>query len=355
MLEAVMSDPAGVVRSVLKRSGLGGLAGLAKSAFDYYRERDVMLGRPLFLQVEPTILCNLECKFCINPYLPRTRTSLTLEKFRRVLEQSPGLSKISLVGIGESFMNKELWAIVREAKARGLAIGTTSNGTTLNDKILGEIITSGLDWLNFSLDGATKATYEAMRPGAVFEQVLANIRRVVAAVGERERPELAIWFLASRENIRELPLMVPLVKGLGIPRLRTQGVHYWGHDDWKGRAQQANDIPDLIETLRSTARLAKEAGMDFQAMNFPDPTAARGCKWPWKGSYVTADGYVTPCCENGSDPDKINFGNIFQQSYDEIWNSKAYQAFRRELKSTAGRPKICESCPSYHKPIDVSA
>lgn len=348
-----MASALRVFRAVVRRSGLRGAAALLRSAYGYYREPEVVRGSPLFLQVEPTILCNLECKFCINPYLPRARATLTLEKFQAILKQTPHLTKLSLVGIGESFMNKDLWQLVRYAKSQGIEIGTTSNGTTLNDRILHEIVDSGLDWLNFSLDGATKATYEAMRPGAVFEQVLANIRKVVAAVGERERPKLAIWFLSTRENVKELPMMVPLVKGLGIRRLNTQGVHYWGHEDWHEGANRANDIPELLETLRAVARQAKEAGIEFQALNFPDPTAGRGCKWPWRGSYITADGYVTPCCENGSDPDKINFGNLFQQSYEEIWNSEAYRQFRRELRSTTSRPKICVDCPSYHKTVSL--
>lgn len=350
-----MADLLAVAKRLTRRSGLSGLLTLAKSAWDYYRERDAVLGSPLFLQVEPTILCNLECKFCINPYLPRARATLTLEKFQEILRQTPHVTKLSLVGIGESFMNKDLWQLIRYAKSQGIEIGTTSNGTTLNDRILHEIVDSGLDWLNFSLDGATKATYEMMRPGAVFEQVLANIRKVVAAVGERERPALAIWFLASRDNIHELPMMVPRVKGLGIRRLRTQGVHYWGHEDWREGAKRANDIPDLLETLRSIARQAREEGLEFQALNFPDPAAPRGCKWPWRGSYITADGYVTPCCENGSDPDKINFGNVFQQPYEEIWNSAAYRQFRRELRSTTSRPKICVDCPSYHKTVSLES
>ena len=147
--------------------------------------------------------------------------------------------------------------------------------------------------------------------------------------------------------------MVPLVKRLGIRRLRTQGVHYWGHEDWHEGAARANDIPDLVNTLRAVSVQAKTAGVEFQALNFPDPAAERGCKWPWRGSYITADGYVTPCCENGSDPDKINFGNIFQQSYTEIWNSPAYRKFRGELKSKTGRPSICVDCPSYHRSISI--
>jgi radical SAM protein with 4Fe4S-binding SPASM domain len=339
---------------VRRRSGFGGVARALAAVRDYYREPVVMRSAPLFLQIEPTILCNLECTFCINPFLPRARTSLSLEKFRRILSEVPSTTKISLVGIGESFMNKELWSIIREAKARGIEIGTTSNGTILTDKILEDLVSSDLDWLNFSIDGATKATFEKMRPGAVFEEMLANVRRVVDAFGGRARPVIDIWFLSNRENIHELPDMVDLVRSLGISKLNTQGVHYWGHPDWHERAGEANTIDDLASILRETKRRADAAGVEFEWLNFPDPAAARSCKWPWKGSYITADGYVTPCCENGSDPERINFGNIFEQSFGEIWNSKQYQQFRRDLQSTESRPAICADCPSYHKPITLS-
>jgi radical SAM protein with 4Fe4S-binding SPASM domain len=331
------------------------LGRIVGSLGDYALERDRAKGTPLFLQIEPTILCNLECAFCINPFLSRARASLSLEKFERILDQVPLVAKISLVGIGESFMNKELWAIVRTAKARGIEIGTTTNGTILTDRILAEIVGCGLDWLNFSLDGAIKATYEKMRPGAVFEEVLANIRRIAAAVADRERPRLAVWFLANRDNVAELPHMVPLVKDLGIEMLNTQAVHYWGHADWHARAKRANAVDDLREIFARVAAQARQAGVRFQWQNFPDPTAGRECKWPWTGSYITADGFVTPCCSNGSDPSRINFGNLFQQSFAEIWNSDAYRSFRRELRSSQGRPPICVDCPSYHKRIALKS
>jgi radical SAM protein with 4Fe4S-binding SPASM domain len=148
--------------------------------------------------------------------------------------------------------------------------------------------------------------------------------------------------------------MVDLVKSLGISKLNTQGVHYWGHPDWHERAGQANTIDDLTSVLRETKRRADAAGVEFEWLNFPDPAAARSCKWPWKGSYITADGFVTPCCENGSDPQRINFGNLFEQSFSEIWNSDQYQQFRRDLQSTERRPAICTDCPSYHKTITLS-
>lgn len=350
-----MNKYAAVVRGVYRRAGLAGIRKFSASVRDYLREPEVMRSTPLFLQVEPTILCNLECSLCINPFLPRARTSLTIARFQRILDEVPSTTKISLVGIGESFMNKELWAIIRAARARGIQIGTTSNGTILTEKLLLEIVESDLDWLNFSIDGATKETYERLRPGAEFEKMLANVRRIVSALNGRSRPDLAIWFLASRENVHELPDMVELVRSLGIRSLNTQGVHYWGHPDWHDLATQANAIPNLEAILRETKRRAHRAGIAFAWHNFPDPAAERQCKWPWKGAYITADGFVTPCCENGSDPIRINFGNVFEQPFAEIWNSEKYQAFRRELKSRNERPAICADCPSYHKTVTLEA
>lgn len=341
------------VRTLIRRSGVRSLVPAARSALDYYGEPASMAGGPLFLQVEPTILCNLECAFCINPSLPRARTSLSLAKFQELLRQVPGVAKISLVGIGESFINKDLWSIIRHAKVYGIEIGTTTNGTFLTDRLLHEILDSGLDWLNFSIDGATKDTYERMRPGATFEEVLANIKRITAALNGRPRPTLAVWFLSNRENIHELPAMVDVVRDLGITSLNTQGVHYWGHPDWHESAQKANAIDDLVAVLNETRRRASAAGVEFKWQNMPDPSAARACKWPWRGAYITSDGTVTPCCENGSNPARINFGSVFERPFSEIWNSEEYQAFRRELKSTGHRPDICVDCPSYHKTIDL--
>jgi radical SAM protein with 4Fe4S-binding SPASM domain len=342
---------------LVRHGELRKVVGLSRAALAYYNEPEIMPTLPAFLQVEPTIYCNLECAFCINPFLPRTRTSMSADNFERLLDQVPTTTKISLVGIGESFMSKELWEIIRRGKARGLAIGTTSNGTILTDRILQQILDSDLDWLNFSIDGATKETYEQMRPGATFEKMLDNIRRIVTALRERggKMPELAIWFLSNRENVRELPDMVPLVQSLGINSLNTQGVHYWGSDDWHQKATDANAVDDLVSILLETKRRADAAGMEFQWHNFPDAAAERVCKWPWKGAYITADGFVTPCCENGSNPERINFGNVFEQQFVDIWNSEKYQQFRRDLQSPTSRPDVCVDCPSYHKGIDVSA
>src|SRR5438046_8472007 len=124
--------------------------------------------------------------------------------------------------------------------------------------------------------------------------MLANIRRIVTMLDGRSKPDLAIWFLCNRENIRELPDMVELVRSLGIRSLNTQGVHYWGSDEWHDRANAANRVDRLYPVLLETKHRADAAGIEFNWYNLSDVTAERQCKWPWKGAYITADGFVTP-------------------------------------------------------------
>ena len=104
--------------------------------------------RPIFVQIEPTIDCNLRCTTCINPTLKRDTRTLSLSKFKEIIGQLPYVQKISLVGAGEPLLNPELFNIIDYAKSKGLTIGFATNATLINNTIAHRIIDSGLDWLN---------------------------------------------------------------------------------------------------------------------------------------------------------------------------------------------------------------
>ncbi len=60
--------------------------------------------------------------------------------------------------------------------------------------------------------------------------------------------------------------------------------------------------------------------------------------------FITHDGWVTPCCLR-PDPSVFNFGNILEQSYEEIFASKKYQDF--VLSLIEEKPQgVCLRCPS---------
>ena len=68
------------------------------------------------------------------------------------------------------------------------------------------------------------------------------------------------------------------------------------------------------------------------------------CHWPFTSAFITAEGYITPCCLR-PDPNVMNFGNINEKSFKEIWNSEKYVEFRKNMAEGRANP-ICDNCPN---------
>ena len=77
------------------------------------------------------------------------------------------------------------------------------------------------------------------------------------------------------------------------------------------------------------------------------------CKKPWTTVAINWDGYVVPC---GSvyDCRTYHYGNIFERSFKEIWNSDSYRQARRAIMNQArGTGTICETCKQNGFPLMV--
>ena len=99
-------------------------------------------------------------------------------------------------------------------------------------------ITSGLETLHFSIDGATTATYERIRVRARYEKVLRNVDLLLdsrARMGS-ETPHLHPVMVIMRQNLDELPELVRLAHGWQAEEMFVQHLcHdfgeptlYWG-------------------------------------------------------------------------------------------------------------------------------
>jgi MoaA/NifB/PqqE/SkfB family radical SAM enzyme len=78
-----------------------------------------------------------------------------------------------------------------------------TNGTVLTGRTIGKILDAEISRLTFSIDGGTKETYEAIRIGACFENVIRNIQLFQAMRDERGAilPQLRINHVLTRWNI----------------------------------------------------------------------------------------------------------------------------------------------------------
>ncbi len=323
---------------------------------------------PSHLQVEITSACNLRCVMCLVRYRPpvnKLAGAMRPELFHRLVGELPGLRRLTLQGLGEPLLSPYLPEMIATAVRRGITVGFNSNATLLTRRRAAELVASGVDWLHVSLDGAGPATYEAVREGASFDTVVANLAGLVRekrAAGSAT-PWIRVVFVAMRDTVADLPDMVRLLAGIGVDELHVQNLsHSFSDTDPAGRyddirtftAGQAlwtgADAERADAAFAEAVRVAAGHGLRLRlpVTGVPDgtgPPDGRGCTWPWEAAYVTSAGVVQPCCMVMGD-DRVSLGSLAGQSFAEIWHGAPYREFRRRL-STGDPPEVCRGCSLY--------
>jgi MoaA/NifB/PqqE/SkfB family radical SAM enzyme len=326
---------------------------------------------PRHLQLEVTSACNLRCAMCLVRYRPpvnKLAGAMRPELFGRILAEVPTLDRLTLQGLGEPLLSPYLLDMIRAAKERGSAVGFNSNATLLNRRRADELVAAGLDWLHVSLDGATAETFEAIRDGATFGTVTANLAGLVAArtAAGSGTPWIRVVFVAMRRNIAELPDLVHLVAGLGVDEIQVQNLsHSFSDTDPAGEYDEirqyavdqalwtGGDRAAAESAFHRARTVAAEHGVRLRLPGLdprPEPPAAAptgpACTWPWDAAYVTSAGVVQPCCMVMGD-DRAALGRLDQQSFVDIWHGEAYREFRRRLLNGAEPPAVCAGCSLY--------
>ncbi len=320
---------------------------------------------PAALQVEVTSACNLRCAMCLVRYRPpvnKLAGALPLELYRRLVDEVAPLRRLTLQGLGEPLLSPYLLDMVRLAKRRGVAVGFNSNATLLTRAKADQLVAEGLDWLHVSLDGARADTYEAIRDGADFAKVLANLAGLVAAkrAAGGDKPWVRVVFVAMRRNVAELPELVELMGRLGVQEVRVQNLaHDFADTPEDGAYREIRDYTaaealwtgaDRAATAEAFGRARTAAGEHDLELRLPhlDAGAATGgrCTWPWDAAYVTSAGIVQPCCMVMGD-DRVALGDLNEASFPTIWAGEPYQEFRARLASDDNPPDVCRGCALY--------
>ncbi len=315
--------------------------------------------RPLHFQLEPMVGCNLRCRTCQVPdYPPERRAHMSLDRFRHIFDQVRPI-KVALSGSGEPFLNPQLLDIVRHAKAGGASVLTTTN-FTLVEKRLDEIVESGLDLIKISVDAVAPQTYERIRGRDFLERIHANIAALQEAKRRRgsATPFVRLQFVLQADNLDETEELIPCAKRLGADSVYYQPLETLLVPDRKDALTRGVEFERLQARLASAAarareaRIATNAGVLLRSLPFyyrkyqpgvpPDPPT-RVCLLPWFSLYLNVFGDVRPCC-SFAEGDVVSLGNVFEQSFEAIWNGEKYRDFRRRSRERRLTYTICRNC-----------
>jgi radical SAM protein with 4Fe4S-binding SPASM domain len=274
---------------------------------------------PSVVGIESTNNCNLECVMCPRQEMTRKISDIDPVVFKKIIDDIKGkVEFVWLQDYGEPFLNKQIFELIKYARSQGVGTGISTNATVLTPKIIDGIFESGLDYIIFAIDGATRETYEKIRVGAKYDKVVENVRRFLEAkkkAGAQIFSVVQCIYMDATEN--EVAEFKRLWNIPGVDAVRIRQITYSGNHG-----------------------------------KFSNTQKNKPCYWLWSNPHIKWDGTVVPCCQDVDA--KHPLGNIQEMSLDKAWNSEKMQEMRRmHLEGKAGEIPLCRNCNMYQpsKPL----
>jgi MoaA/NifB/PqqE/SkfB family radical SAM enzyme len=212
---------------------------------------------PLFLAWQLTNRCGARCLHCCEESGPdkawsdEFRAEEALALARRIADF--GIAYVAFGG-GEPLGAPHCWDLFELFAARGISLKIETDGSRIDDAAARRLAELGVDCVQISVDGATAATHERVRPGASFAAAVVAIERLVA----RGRPPQLV-FAPTRLNVGEMVAAFDLASALGCSAFVTGPLMRIGRAaaDWQRLACSDEEWARAVAALRERAASTK--------------------------------------------------------------------------------------------------
>src|SRR5688500_14698157 len=174
---------------------------------------------PLFFAWQLTNRCGARCIACCEDSGPdrRWRDELNSEEAldlaRRIVEA--GIPYVAFGG-GEPLGVPHSWKLFETLSAGGVALKLETDGSHIDDAAADRLADLGVECIQISVDGASAATHERVRPGSSYAAATGAIRRLVS---RGLAPQLV--FVPTRSNLADAIATFDLALELGCSSFVT--------------------------------------------------------------------------------------------------------------------------------------
>jgi len=293
----------------------------------------VQWGLPVSISIEPTTSCNLRCPECPSGLRSFTRdTGMLNENFFKETIDSLYKDLLYLIFYfqGEPYLNPQFLEMVNYASQKGIYTATSTNAHYLTNEMAKKTVESGLDRLIISIDGTTQEVYESYRVGGKLDKVLQGAKNMVKWKKELKSntPHLIFQFLVVKPNEHQIEDAKKLTKELGVDEIRFKTAQLYDYEHGN----------DLMPTINEYSRYKKNKDGSYSIKN----KLLNHCWKLWHSCVITWDGKVVPCCFDKDAQHQL--GDLQKNTFSTLWQSDAYQNFRRSLLKSRSEIDICKNC-----------
>jgi len=296
---------------------------------------------PIKMDIEPTSLCNLKCHMCIVSTQGYKGNNLAFNDYKNIIDEQIGIFELKIQGLGEPFLNKDFYKMVKYASDKYIWTRSTTNATLLHEnENYKKIIDANIGELQISIDGVKKSTYERIRINSNFDKVCSNSILINNYQKEQDVLKTRMWTLLQKDNYEDLFEFPEFAKKLGFDRLTISiDTHGWGDDEWS-RINAAKRVHLTQKDIDKLLKIANNIDLDLTFWDISAKyTQDNVCSWPFSRCMISANLKVVPCCMI-SDPKIYTFGE--NQYFKQIW-FEDYTKFRQKHLNN-NIPSICKFC-----------
>lgn len=277
---------------------------------------------PMMCVISFVYVCNASCPNC--PYtLSDIRESFSDKPFMeqdtfKIIADQCGKygAYIRISGGGEPMLHPQAQELLVYAKEVGAKVGLITNGSLFNKAILSRLISANIDVIEFSADAGDMQTYERVRPGLDWENLVHNVELAVE-IRNRLRGKTKIIVSAINQKGVDIDQVEKFWQSR-VDNFQKRKFLTWGI----GNPEQSADITPYLDTRNTPCPFI------FERLN------------------IDSRGNVMVC---GYDiAAKTNFGNVHEKSIKEIWHGEDFEYYRQIHLSGRGKEIVlCKECPDW--------
>lgn len=309
--------------------------------------------RKLYLELSSR--CNLSCPMCFRLFWKDGEGDLDWSVYENLLQSVgdfPHLETFHFAGLGEPLVHPRFLDAVRCAKARGLRVSLTTNGTLVTREMARELVALGVDAVDISFEAE-----QALLPGretlAAAHLETFHMFREEKKRAKRLLPELRAAFVLTRSNVDNAADIPATLSSVGVTVLSMSNL-----------VPLTKELTELVLyplSLEEEARLHRKifvacqrAGVTALLPRFA-LSSEKHCNFVRSESAVIrSDGAVVPCYRLAHTyPEWVlgrektvvaaSFGSLKERSLPAIWDDERYVSFRWRL-----RRALYASCLDCH-------
>lgn len=285
---------------------------------------------PKFVQIETVSGCNARCRMCSVHDWTRSKSAMSEALFAKLLTELAAhcdwIEQVTLQLGGEPLLDRRLEEHVAALKQAGIrSVVFTTNASLLNETRSRRLLEAGIDAIDFSIDGVSAETFEAIRVNLTYAEVRDNVLRFVALRDASGRAvQVRVRMVIQQENAHELDTFVSYWRSRLGPNDYVIGRFLnW----WAGWREDLAAVPGAL--LHE-----KTPSVDIN----PLP-----CLAPFSTLVILSDGRVPLCCldYNADTP----MGSVVESEIADVWQGEAFRKVRAEhlARGRASMP-FCRDC-----------